>query len=66
MLVSSFVDYKSELIKPQSVYYFPILGFHALLSASGMLVLFLTAALEVDRLIPKKMDGSNDDSKQER
>jgi len=65
MLISGLVDYLSELIKPQSIYYFPVLGVQAILSASGMLVLFLAAALEVDRLMPKKTDEPNDDSTQE-
>jgi hypothetical protein len=60
MIISSLIDYQFELIKPQSVYYFPVLGVQAVLSAAGMLVLFLAAALEVDRLMPKKTEDPSE------
>lgn len=61
MLISGLIDYQSELIKPQSIYYFPVLGVQAMVSAAGMLVLFLAAALEVDRLMPQKTEESNEE-----
>jgi hypothetical protein len=62
LVLSGIIDYTARHVEPQSVFYYPILGGHALLLASGMLVLFLAAALEVDRLMPKKTEdpGENE------
>jgi hypothetical protein len=66
LVISGIIDYTARHIESESIFYYPILGGHAILLASGMLVLFVAAVLEVDRLIPKKTDEPNDDLTQER
>jgi hypothetical protein len=65
LVLCGVIGYISELMKHQSVLYYPVLGTYAALSASGMVVLFLAAVLEVDRLMPKKTEESNENEADE-
>jgi hypothetical protein len=60
LALGAIIDYKTVDIGLHSVFYFPVLGVQAMLSASGTLILFLAAVLEVDRLIPKKTEGTGE------
>jgi hypothetical protein len=54
------IDYETVGIEYKSLLYFPVLGVQATLSASGTLILFLAAVLEVDRLMPKQGNELNE------
>ncbi len=60
MVFSGVIDYLSEHIEYQSLLHYPVLGTQAAVTASGMLVLFLAAVLEVDRTTPPKADDPDE------
>jgi hypothetical protein len=53
--IAAGVEYASGFVGQEQILYYPVLAVQAVLSASGMLVLFLAAVLEVVRQTPKSI-----------
>jgi hypothetical protein len=57
LVIVGAAEYVSGLVGRQDILYYPVLASHALISASGMLVVFLAAVVGVGRQVPNVSDA---------